>query len=149
MHSVVRGTGTPKDRDEVNKRDACEWDGWVCERDVICAPSIFKLTHRVATLARVLPTFFFRKFRLLWIVKARAKDKNDIRMSVRWKAKKLKLRNLHASHVKAGVRSEKTFFFFSSQGRRSSSRLYVSLISLSSHRYPYIFFVFSSRFNDS
>ena len=24
MHSVVRGTGIPKDRDEVNKCDACE-----------------------------------------------------------------------------------------------------------------------------
>ena len=23
MHSVVRGTGTPKDRDEVNRRDVC------------------------------------------------------------------------------------------------------------------------------
>ncbi len=57
MHSVVCGTGTPKDRDEVNKHDACEWDGWVCERDVIGAPSIFKLTHRDVSLARVLPTF--------------------------------------------------------------------------------------------
>ena len=24
MHSIVRGTGTPKDRDEVNKGDSCE-----------------------------------------------------------------------------------------------------------------------------
>ncbi len=24
-HWVVRGTGTPKDRDEVNRRDVCEW----------------------------------------------------------------------------------------------------------------------------
>jgi hypothetical protein len=56
MHSVVRGTGTPKDRDEVNRRDTCEWDGWVCVRDVIGAPSIFKLTRRAAALARVLLT---------------------------------------------------------------------------------------------
>jgi hypothetical protein len=28
MHWVVRGTGTPKDRDEVNKRQVCE-----CECD--------------------------------------------------------------------------------------------------------------------
>jgi hypothetical protein len=33
---------------------------------------------------------------LLWIVKARAKDKNYIWISVRWKAKKLNLRNLQA-----------------------------------------------------
>ena len=57
FESVVRGTGTPKDRDEVNKHDTCEWDGWICERDVIGAPSIFKLTHRASTLVRVLPTF--------------------------------------------------------------------------------------------
>ena len=57
MHSVVRGTGTPKDRDEVNKRDTCEWDGWVCERDVMGAPSIFKLTRRAADLAKLLPIF--------------------------------------------------------------------------------------------
>jgi hypothetical protein len=24
MHWVARGTGTPKDKDEVNKREACE-----------------------------------------------------------------------------------------------------------------------------
>ncbi len=57
MHSVVRGTGTPKDKDEVNKRDACEWDGWVCERDVIGVSSIFKLTHRAAALPKILPIF--------------------------------------------------------------------------------------------
>ncbi len=34
---------------------------------------------------------------LLWIVKTRGKDKNYVRMSVWWKDKKLKLRNLHAS----------------------------------------------------
>ena len=55
MHCIVHGTGTPKDRDEVNKRDACEWDGWVCERDVIGAPSIFKFTRIAAALARVVP----------------------------------------------------------------------------------------------
>jgi hypothetical protein len=27
MHWVVRGTGTPKDKDEVNRRDVCECDG--------------------------------------------------------------------------------------------------------------------------
>ena len=57
MYSVVFGTGKPKDRDEVNKWDSCEWDGWVCERDVIGAPSIFKLTHRAAALDKLLPIF--------------------------------------------------------------------------------------------
>jgi hypothetical protein len=27
--SWTRGTGTPKDRDEVNKREVCECEGWV------------------------------------------------------------------------------------------------------------------------
>jgi hypothetical protein len=27
IHWVTRGTGTPKDRDEVNKREVCECDG--------------------------------------------------------------------------------------------------------------------------
>jgi len=28
IHWVARGTGTPKDRDEVNRREVCECDGW-------------------------------------------------------------------------------------------------------------------------
>jgi hypothetical protein len=27
IHWVARGTGTPKDKDEVNKREVCECDG--------------------------------------------------------------------------------------------------------------------------
>jgi len=27
IHWVARGTGTPKDKDEVNRRDVCECDG--------------------------------------------------------------------------------------------------------------------------
>ncbi len=27
VHWVARGTGTPKDKDEVNRRDVCECDG--------------------------------------------------------------------------------------------------------------------------
>ncbi len=27
IHWVVRGTGTPKDKDDVNGRDVCECDG--------------------------------------------------------------------------------------------------------------------------
>ena len=36
---------------------------------------------------------------LLWTVKANAKDKNYRWISVRWKAKKLTLRNLHSSYA--------------------------------------------------
>jgi hypothetical protein len=39
IHWVVRGTGTPKDSDEVNRRKVCEYDGWVCDLDVMDAPS--------------------------------------------------------------------------------------------------------------
>ncbi len=38
MHWVSRGTGTPKDRDEVFKREDCECDGWVCDFEVIGTP---------------------------------------------------------------------------------------------------------------
>ena len=57
VHWDPRGTGTPKDRDEVNRRDVCECDGWVCVLEVIGAPSIFKLIRKAAALVRVLPTF--------------------------------------------------------------------------------------------
>ena len=60
IHGVVRGTGTPKDREEVNKRDVCECDGWVCVLEVIGDPSILSVTRKVADLVRVLPTFTFR-----------------------------------------------------------------------------------------
>jgi hypothetical protein len=56
MHWVVQGTGKPKDEDEVNKRDVCECDGGVCVFEVICVPSIIKLTRKTAALVRVLPT---------------------------------------------------------------------------------------------
>ncbi len=55
IHWVARGTGTPKNRDEVNKREVCECDGWVFD---VC---------------------------LLWINEARDKEKTDILVSVRWK----------------------------------------------------------------
>jgi hypothetical protein len=59
IHWVARGTGTPKDRDEVKRRDVCECDGRVCVLEVIGAPSIFKLIRKAAALTRVLPTFAF------------------------------------------------------------------------------------------
>ena len=46
IHWVARGTGTPKDRDEVNRRDVCECDGWVCVLEVIGVPSRIRLTRK-------------------------------------------------------------------------------------------------------
>ncbi len=39
IHWVGRGTGIPIDRDEVNRREVCECDGWVCDVDMMGAPS--------------------------------------------------------------------------------------------------------------
>ncbi len=39
---VVWGTGTPKDRDEVNKREVSECDGWLCDFYVwMCRSELF------------------------------------------------------------------------------------------------------------
>ena len=35
IHWVERGTGTPKDRDEVNKQEVCECDD--CEQLSVCS----------------------------------------------------------------------------------------------------------------
>ncbi len=40
------GTGTPKDRDEVNRREVCDGDGWVCDLDVIGALSKLSLIRK-------------------------------------------------------------------------------------------------------
>ncbi len=59
IHWVGRGTGTPKDRDEVNNREVCECDGWVCGWDMIGDPSMFRLIRKAAVLARIFPHFDF------------------------------------------------------------------------------------------
>ena len=51
------GTGTPKDRDEVNKREVCECDGWVCDLDDTGTSSIFKIIRNTTVLVRMLPSF--------------------------------------------------------------------------------------------
>ncbi len=56
IHWVVRGTGTPKNEDEVNKREVCECDGCMCDLEGIGIPSIFNFIRSVAALARMLPT---------------------------------------------------------------------------------------------
>jgi hypothetical protein len=45
----------PKDRDEVNRREVSECDGWVCDRDAQGAPSIFKVIRSTEVLTRMLP----------------------------------------------------------------------------------------------
>ncbi len=56
-HWVPRGTGIPKDREEVNKREVWECDGWVCDLDVM------KERYEVVCL--------------LWINKVRVKEKTE------------------------------------------------------------------------
>jgi hypothetical protein len=56
-YTVARGTGTPKDKDEVNRREVCECDGLVCVCETIVAPSIFRVARKAAALARMLPHF--------------------------------------------------------------------------------------------
>ncbi len=58
IHWLARGIGTPKNKDEINRRDVSEWDGWVCVFEVIDVPSMFKLIRKAAALTRVLPTLF-------------------------------------------------------------------------------------------
>ncbi len=45
-HWVVRGTGTPKDKDEVNRREVCECDGRVCDLEVMGVPSILSIIRK-------------------------------------------------------------------------------------------------------
>jgi hypothetical protein len=47
-------TGTPKDKDEVDRREVCECDGWVCVLEVIVTLSRLRLTRKVADLDRSL-----------------------------------------------------------------------------------------------
>jgi hypothetical protein len=56
IHWVVRGTGTPKDRDEVNKREVSECDGWVCDLDVMDTASKSSVIRKTVVLTRVRPT---------------------------------------------------------------------------------------------
>ncbi len=56
IHWVTRGTETPKDQDEVNKREVCECDGCVCDLEVIGDSSIFNVIHSGAALVRMLST---------------------------------------------------------------------------------------------
>ena len=59
IHWVARGTGTPNDKDEVNKREVYECDGCVCDLEVD-SPSIFNVYHSDEALARMFPTLDLR-----------------------------------------------------------------------------------------
>ena len=49
--SVGDWTPTPKNRDEVNRREVGECDGWVCDLEAIGVPSIFNTIRGAAALA--------------------------------------------------------------------------------------------------
>jgi hypothetical protein len=51
-HWVGRGTGRPKDKDEVNKREVSECEGWVWDLDAIGDPSRLSTIRKSAALAR-------------------------------------------------------------------------------------------------
>ncbi len=57
-HWVGRGTGTPEDKDEVNKREVCECEGWVWDLDeIVTLTSRLRLIRKTSALARARPTF--------------------------------------------------------------------------------------------
>ncbi len=56
IHWVARGNGTPKDRDEVNRREVCHCDGWVCDLDVMGVPSKLSVIRKDTVLARARST---------------------------------------------------------------------------------------------
>ena len=60
IHWVTWGTGTPKDRDEVNRREFCSCDGWVCDLEAIGVPSMFKLIRSTTDLVTMLSTLDLR-----------------------------------------------------------------------------------------
>jgi hypothetical protein len=47
----------PKDRDEVNRREVWELDGWVWDLEAIVVSSIFKFTRKSVVLVMMLLTF--------------------------------------------------------------------------------------------
>ena len=57
MNWVTRGTGTPKNRDKVKRREVYECDGLVCDLDSTGVPSIFKRIRSTEVLTRIFPIF--------------------------------------------------------------------------------------------
>ena len=56
IHWVDRGTGTPIDKDEVNRRDLWVCDGWVCNLETVGVASMFRLILRTTVLTRMCHT---------------------------------------------------------------------------------------------
>ena len=54
------GRGTPKDRDDVQRRELWECEGWECDLEAIGAPSIYKSKHNAEALTRICPTLDLR-----------------------------------------------------------------------------------------
>ena len=92
---IVKSRDKDKNYIWINKRDSCEWDGWVSDRDVIGSPSIFKKTRRDAVLAKLLSIFV---------------------LSCPRRSARLKVRNLHDSDV---------LLKFGPRGRRESLLLFI------------------------
>ena len=63
MHCVARQNKpeTPRDKDEVNKREIRECDGRANDPDTMVAPLTPKPTRKAETLARVPPTIASRR----------------------------------------------------------------------------------------
>jgi hypothetical protein len=52
-HWVGRGTGTPKDKVEVNRREVSECEGWVWDLDTRGAPDRLRLIRKTTVLVRL------------------------------------------------------------------------------------------------
>ncbi len=71
---------TPKEKDEVNKREVHEYDGWAHDPDAIVTPPTPRPTHKTETLVRVSSTIVSsceendsEEVELLFITKTRDK----------------------------------------------------------------------------
>ncbi len=60
MYCVTRWTGTPKDRDEINRREVCECDGCVCVLEEVGIPQRLRFTRKTTDLVRMFPILDFR-----------------------------------------------------------------------------------------
>ena len=59
IHYVEWGTGIPKDKDEVKRREVWECDGWVCDLETTDTSSMFRVIRRAAVLVNTRSAFAF------------------------------------------------------------------------------------------
>jgi hypothetical protein len=57
-HTHPSHSQTSRHRDEVNRREVCECDGWVCDLDMMGAPSKLSVIRKPAVSARARSTLF-------------------------------------------------------------------------------------------